>query len=355
MFYRDLEERKEKVRQFIKDNPRSTHKEIKKKLHTKIDKLYKGGMAEAFRDAGVNPPRTFKIKTKEEKRKILIDYIKKHPTVGGHIIKKDTKINFLTIFKNTKALFDAAGIEYLKNKDNRGYEEKKAKIIQLVKEDPLISSQEIMKITGFNLYNFFENMKEIYRAAGVEEIKKGDKRRLKKRKAVINFIKLNPLATQREINIACKTHVQDLFEEGIFEAYELAGIEFPYSRLKLYGVAIKDIKKRSKDFEEMVAIKLSAYGKVNRLVKTKRGFADVILERNGKKIILEIKDYLAKDISISQIKQLNKYLEDCNCDMGILICHEKPTKDKFLIGKNRIFVVANSELNLIPQIIDMGL
>lgn len=87
-------------------------------------------------------------------------------------------------------------------------------------------------------------------------------------------------------------------------------------------------------------------------MKTKRGFADVVLERKGKKVIIEIKDYKAKDISVSQIKQLNKYLEDCSCDLGILICHNKPKKDKFLIDKNKILVLEDSELNKIPRIVD---
>lgn len=62
---------------------------------------------------------------------------------------------------------------------------------------------------------------------------------------------------------------------------------------------------------------------INRLVKTKRGFADIIFERKNKKAIIEIKNYLARDISISQVNQLNKYLEDCNCNLGFLICNKK--------------------------------
>ena len=48
--------------------------------------------------------------------------------------------------------------------------------------------------------------------------------------------------------------------------------------------------------------------------------------------MIEVKDYQNKDISISQVKQLNKYLEDLNSKLGILICHKKPKKDKFIIG-----------------------
>ena len=88
-----------------------------------------------------------------------------------------------------------------------------------------------------------------------------------------------------------------------------------------------------------------------KLIKTKRRIADIILERNERKIVIEIKDYQLKNISISQIKQLNKYLEDINSDMGILICHKKPKRDRFLIGKNRIFILEEQELNKIPEIL----
>lgn len=127
-------------------------------------------------------------------------------------------------------------------------------------------------------------------------------------------------------------------------------MKFPYDRLRLYGTALKSIKKRAKDFEDKISIKLSGLGKVNRLVRTKRGVADIVFERKGRTVIIEIKDYLAKDISISQVNQLNKYLEDCGCKVGILICRQKPKKDRFLIGENQIFVLEDSELSKIPDI-----
>ena len=146
---------------------------------------------------------------------------------------------------------------------------------------------------------------------------------------VIDFIKKNPLVTQRDINLNCKTHVQLLFREGIFDAYKEAGLNYPYERLNLHGCAIKAIGERAKNFEIDIATKLSGYGRVNRLVKIKRGFADIIFERKERKAILEIKDYFSHEISISQIKQLNKYLEDSNCKLGFLICRKKPKKIGF--------------------------
>ena len=57
-FYLDLEKRKEIVRAYLRENPRATFREIKKDLHTKIDKVYEGGMDEAYENAEIPKPRT---------------------------------------------------------------------------------------------------------------------------------------------------------------------------------------------------------------------------------------------------------------------------------------------------------
>lgn len=353
MFYKDLESRKELVRNFIKNNPKTTHKEIKKKLYTKVDKVYEAGMAEAFKDAGVAPPRTFERKTKEEKCQILIDYVRKNPKAGGHTIRKDTKINFLTIFKDTEEMFDAAGVEYPRKEFRNEIELKKKQIIEAVRNNPLISLDKIDKQLKTHSYSLFKNTKEIYNLAGMPFIDGITKRRMKKQDQIIDYIKQNPLATQREINKACKTHVQLVFENGIFEAYKKAEVEFPFERLKVHGSAIKSISEESRIFEEEISKKLLSYGNINRLVKTKRGFADVILERNKRKTVIEIKNYKAHEISISQVKQLNRYLEDINTNLGFLICLKKPKKDNFLMGGNKIFIILESELTKIPYIMDL--
>jgi hypothetical protein len=130
----------------------------------------------------------------------------------------------------------------------------------------------------------------------------------------------------------------------------MAGIKYPFEERKLFGTALIEIKKRAKDFEKEISEKLVKYGSVNRYVKTRRGVADIVLERKNKKIVIEIKDYQQKEISISQVKQLNKYLEDLNCRVGLLICHKKSKKDKFIIGKNKIFILEKQELNKILEI-----
>jgi len=59
MFYKDIKSRKERVRNFIKKNPLATQREIKDNLKIKIRRVYPGGMKEAFKDAGISPPRFF--------------------------------------------------------------------------------------------------------------------------------------------------------------------------------------------------------------------------------------------------------------------------------------------------------
>lgn len=355
-FYKDLEKRKEEIRIYLRKNPTATFRDIKKYLHTKINKVYSGGMEEAFKDAGIPSPRTFERKTIEEKKEMLFDYLKSHPYAGGHTIRKATKINFQTIFKDTKELFDAAGLAYPREENaklrKRDQEQKRLQIINMVKENPLINLEELASITNTHIYTLFKNIKEIYDLAGIKYLGKGAKRKIKKQKEVIEFVRQNNFATQREINTACKTHVQLLFKRGIFEAYEQAEIQFPFERLKIHGTAIKKIKEDANRFEEETAKKLSGYGRVNRLVKTKRGFADIILERKNKKVVIELKNYKVHEISISQIKQLNKYLEDINCNLGFLICLKKPRKDTFLMGKNKIYILLESEIDKIPELID---
>ena len=59
-------------------------------------------------------------------------------------------------------------------------------------------------------------MSDIYKKAGIKKIKQGEKIRKRKTKQIIEYIKNNPLATQREINNACKTKVQEIFPGRIF-------------------------------------------------------------------------------------------------------------------------------------------
>lgn len=352
MLKSSLKQQREIIINFIKKNPNTTTKEIQEKTKLHYERVFKNGLAEAFNEAKIKHPRNLKIKTKKEKERMILNYIKENPGVGGHTIAKEIKINVTSVFPSIKDAYKKAGVEYLRTINNKSREQKRKEIINLVKENPLITISEIMKKTNTQPYRIFRNIKEIYDKAGIKKIKGTQKRTKKKQEEIINFIKKHPLATQREINKSCNTHVQQLFKKGIFEAYENAGVEYPFERLKLYGVGLKEIRERTKTFEEEIAIKLSGYGRINRLMKTKRGVADIIFERKGKKAIIEVKDYQKKDISLSQVRQLNKYLEDCACRLGFLICHKKPKKDKFIIKRNTIIILDKENLDEIPKILE---
>lgn len=346
------EEKRNLIINYIKSHPNATHRELRSKLRFHIERVF-SSLKEAFEQAGLKPPRTFEKKTPEQKRKIVIDYIKKNPKAGGHIILRDTKINYQSVFKDIKDAFVAAGVEYPREKSYKeSPKEKKKRIIKMINENPNLTTTELSREIKINPYRYFKSINGLYKEAGLKIDSNFifSKRKNKKKEIVVDFIKKNPVATQREINIACKTHVQSIFDEGIFEAYRLAKVLFPFERLKLYGIGLKEVKDRAKSFEDEIALILSGYGKVNRLVKTKRGYADIIFERENKKAIIEVKDYQLKDISISQINQLNKYLEDSQCNLGFLVCYKKPKKDIFLIGKNKIIVLEKSEVKKIPGI-----
>ena len=99
MNYEDVQKKRKLVLSFIRKNPKATYKDIRKETKLHPERLFEKGMAEAFEEAGIKPPRTFTTKSIDEKKKILIDYVRKNPRAGGQKISKDTKINFLRLFK----------------------------------------------------------------------------------------------------------------------------------------------------------------------------------------------------------------------------------------------------------------
>lgn len=348
MQYGDLEEKRVIVKEFIKQNQNTTHREIKEALGIKVDRLYSGGMSEAFDSAGVAYPRTLKFRSLEENRRIIINFIRKNPNTNGKEIKEKTKINYLRVFESIQDAFKKSKIDYpidRINKNNKLKESiRRKKVLEHLRKNPLITMEELIKATNVQIYHIFSGAEEIYNAAGISYVDKASKWREKKKIQIVKYIKKNGFPTQRELNLNCRTHVQRIFDGGIFEAYKLAGKKFPSERLKFYGVGLKKVRRRSKDFERKVALELGKFGSIKRNVKTPRGFADIVFEKEGQKLVVEVKDYLKKEISKSQINQLKRYVEDLDCDLGLLVCHNPPKKDSFLIPSGKIFVVEYSKL-----------
>lgn len=71
MPYTDLARKRGIVKETIQRNPQATYLDIKRATKIKIERVYIGGMGEAFQDADIQPPRTFRRKTIEEKKQSL--------------------------------------------------------------------------------------------------------------------------------------------------------------------------------------------------------------------------------------------------------------------------------------------
>ena len=100
MTYKNPLERRRGIIEYLRKNPKATHIDIRKNLKTHPERIFKKGMAEAYKEAGIKPPRTFKRNNKEENKKLIINIIRKNPGIGGHTIAKKIKrnpSNFLVI------------------------------------------------------------------------------------------------------------------------------------------------------------------------------------------------------------------------------------------------------------------
>ena len=80
--------------------------------------------------------------------------------------------------------------------------------------------------------------------------------------------------------------------------------------------------------------------------KTKNGIADALLDMEGQKIIVEIKNYGHKNVTMHEIKQLNRYIQGTpNCCSGILVTkQDKWKKGKVYIENNRISIIPSFKI-----------
>ncbi len=281
-------------------------------------------------------------RTRDVCRRIAIAYIKNNKNVTVDEIEKKLGINVHRIFGGVKNLFEKSGIEY-----NRDYElkfiENLENIIKEFKNNPLVTVDEIEKKYNFSFYKKFKSFKDFCEKYDLEYISNHEKRLLKKQIEIIDYIKAHPDATQWEINKNCKTHVQDLFNGGIREAFLKASMKYPESRRILYGTARLSIKRRALIFQTRIVNLLKQFGDVNTQIKTKHGTIDAILNYKNLILPVEIKDYRSKPISKTEIKQLLRYLTDLNCKMGLLISSEGRVKE-FNLETKKIIIIPAKEL-----------
>lgn len=230
----------------------------------------------------------------------------------------------------------------IRRRNNPKNQEKKNRIISYIQNNPLAGTKEVDKNCHIRMYDLF-NMKELYEYAGIKYYNGHEKRTLKIRYRIIEFIKKNPNTNQWEINDKCKTHVQSEFKGGIKEAFRIANVEYP--NRTVFGVVDKKIKTNALNFEDYVIKILNIYGDVVKHPKNNNnGIPDALFKTESGTYLVEIKNYTSKPISKSEIMQLNKYLDDSKYKNGILITSKKDQKEKVYIGNNCISIVTADEL-----------
>lgn len=139
--YGNPEEKREIVRNYIRNNPKCTYKEIKKDTKIKIERIY-SGMKEAYRDVGVEEPRTLIRYPKEKRKKMIIGYIKKNPKTSINDIRANLNINPLFVFDSIKDAFKAANIKYPKLRKPYGA------MLKKIKNRAINFEREIIRILG---------------------------------------------------------------------------------------------------------------------------------------------------------------------------------------------------------------
>ncbi len=377
---RSKEACREEVVNYINDNSSATVSEIERNLKVNVHRLF-GGIKQAFDAAGVEYP--------EEKRlEVCIKNLPEHPFRESQRFTNNVPKNFRRVAANFNRLFSSVSTSGLaepsvpkdkmschhkvkierqmslapicvssRRKSIRHMEKptpviinsrkdisehKKKLIIETLKSNPLYSRGDLEEMFHVNMSSFggFENLCKI---AGVEFLI-FQKRRLKKQRRVIDYIKRHPNATQWEINRECKTKVQNLFDDGIREAFVKSGVKYPERRRILYGASRLSIRKRAVAFQDRVVDFLKCFGDVDTQVRTRNGIADAVLHYRNDILPVEVKYYKSKPICKTELKQLLKYMEDLNCERGVIISN-RSGKREFEFGKNKIAVISIREFD----------
>ena len=270
-------------------------------------------------------------RTRQECKNEITDFIKQKPFSTVDEIEKELHVNIHRLFGGIINAFEAAGVNYPRYNNNKKLA---TNIKQDLTENPLLTVDEIQKKYKFSFYKRFESLKKFCKELEIKHHTKHQKRRMKKQNKIIAYVQKHPESTQWEINNICKTHVQKIFDGGIREAFEKSGTDYPESRRILYGTAKASIKRRALIFQNRVINLLKKIGTVETQVKTKNGIADAVFHYKNKIIPIEIKDYRKKPISNSEIKQITKYIDDLNCNTGIIISSSGDRKE-FKLASNK--------------------
>ncbi len=117
--YKNPEEKRAIVREFIKNNPNCTHKDIKKATKIKLERIY-SNMKEAFKNAGVSLTKNLTKRNRKEQIRDVIKFIKENPGCTVTDVYNKTGVTVQRVFGSILRAYELAGVEYPKREIKDG-------------------------------------------------------------------------------------------------------------------------------------------------------------------------------------------------------------------------------------------
>ena len=107
----ELGRKREVVRNYIRDNPGCTYREIRKATKIKVERVYKN-MVGAYKDSGVKLSKNLTKRNLQSQKKDVIQFIRQNPGCSVVDIHEKVKVNVVRVFGSIMEAYNLAGIEY---------------------------------------------------------------------------------------------------------------------------------------------------------------------------------------------------------------------------------------------------
>ena len=194
-------------------------------------------------------------------------------------------------------------------------------VIDYIQSNNYATYRSIIRDTKIKIPRVFEGgLKEAFEEAKVPPSKHLSKRSRKEQKEAVNdYIQKNPACTIPDILRNTRVQIPRVFG-SIVSAYNAAGVEYKKHK-KAQGTSLPEIRNRAEKFEKRVLNHLSELGRIKRKVYISKGrrWADGLFYCNNKKYVVEVKNITKRRVTMTQIKQVEGYMEELDCKEALLI------------------------------------
>jgi hypothetical protein len=111
--------KREIVKNYIKNNPNCTYKDIKRDTKIKIERVYKN-MKEAYKDAHIKSSKNLTKRNLKKQKRDVIKFIKNNPGCTITKIQNKTKVNVIRTFGSILNAYESAEVIYPKKEITSG-------------------------------------------------------------------------------------------------------------------------------------------------------------------------------------------------------------------------------------------